>query len=191
MAAKGADLPYGLVSVANQRRPPVLCRYFRCSSIRASAARSSSCTTDAGTIRPAATSASLRARAASSSASLGMGGARSAGCLWCGVSSMGERIGGIGGEFQHHAVGTLAACRPTSCVRAKPRAVRVVRARRPLVLTPRGWRRRHRASPPRSSAARHRARRPARPMRPSAAAPAHLRASWQRCPSARPRGRGR
>ena len=97
MTAKSTDLLYGFVSVANQRRPPVLCRGIRCASIRSIAVRSASCTTDAGTTRPAAISASLRARAASSSASLGMGGSQSAGCLRCGVSSMRERIGGLGG----------------------------------------------------------------------------------------------
>ncbi len=93
VAAKGADLLQRLVGVADQRRATVPRRCPRRASIRSSAARSSSCTSEAGTIRPAARSASLRASAARSSVSLGIGGCRSAGCVWCGVSSMGERIG--------------------------------------------------------------------------------------------------
>jgi len=100
MVAKGADLLQGLAGVADQRGASITRRCPRRAWIRSSAARSSSCTTEAGTIRPAATSASLRASAASNSASLVISGYLSAGCLWCGVSSIGESIGSPRPMFQ-------------------------------------------------------------------------------------------
>jgi hypothetical protein len=57
MAVKVADLFKGLVGVVDQRRLTVVVRCLRRASIRSIAADSSSCTTEAGTSRPAADAA--------------------------------------------------------------------------------------------------------------------------------------
>jgi|ERR1700722_708213 hypothetical protein len=86
------DMLPGLRRERDQRRAVVLRRAPpECfASMRAMLSSSSRNTSSPDTICPAANWASLRSNAARNSASLGIGGSRSAGSLRCGVSSIGE-----------------------------------------------------------------------------------------------------